>query len=167
MHPNHTSSPFLPSEDTLVDAIAYTPPIPIDSLSLSPQLSSSDSSPRRYPNAPPGHHTASQENHTSPLPKRFKFYAIRFGRTNNIICRSWAECASTSSATLTHNTNPSLPTPKPSPTYAKLHLSTPDDKTCPTQPLSPKCTPSNHILFPNLPASASPCGSKASTISPK
>ncbi len=26
-------------------------------------------------------------------PKRFKFYAIRFGRTNNIICRSWTECS--------------------------------------------------------------------------
>jgi hypothetical protein len=82
-------SPSLPLEDTLVDAIAYTPPISVEALSIS----SSDSSPRRYPNAPPGHHTASQENPTSPLPKRFKFYAIRLVRTNNIICRSWTECA--------------------------------------------------------------------------
>jgi hypothetical protein len=83
-------SPFLPLQDTLVDAIAYTPPISVESLSIS----SSTSSPTRYPNASPGHHTASQDNPTSPLPKRFKFYAIRFGRTNNIICRSWTECAS-------------------------------------------------------------------------
>jgi hypothetical protein len=81
--------PFLPLDDTLVDAVAYIPPIAVETLSLS----SSNSSPRQYPNAPPGHHTASQENPTSPLPKRFKFYAIRFGRTNNIICRSWTECA--------------------------------------------------------------------------
>ncbi len=82
-------SPLLPLEDTLVDAFAYTSPISIEALSIS----SSNSSHIRYPNAPPGHHTASQENPTSPLPKRFKFYAIRFGRTNNIICRSWTECA--------------------------------------------------------------------------
>jgi hypothetical protein len=82
-------SPFLPLQDTLVDAIAYIPPISVESLSIS----SSTSSPT-HPNAPPGHHTASQDNPTSPLPKRFKFYAIRSGRTNNIICRSWTECAS-------------------------------------------------------------------------
>ena len=81
--------PFLPLNDTLVDAVVYVPPISVESLSLS----SSNASSRQYPNAPPGHHTASQENPTSPLPKRFKFYAIRFGRTNNIICRSWTECA--------------------------------------------------------------------------
>ncbi len=81
--------PFLPLDDTLVDAVAYIPPIAVETLSLS----SSNSSPRQYPNAPPGDHTASQEKPTSPLPKRFKFYAIRFGRTNNIICRSWTECA--------------------------------------------------------------------------
>jgi hypothetical protein len=88
--------PFLPLNDDTIDAVAYTPPltIAIGTLHLSPQSLSATPSPRRYANAPLGHHTASQENRTSPLPKRFKFCAIRFGRTNNIIiCRSWSECA--------------------------------------------------------------------------
>ena len=86
--------PFLPLDDTLIDAVAYLPPISVEPISVEPvSSSSSHTPPRQYPNAPPGHHTASQDNPTSPLPKRFKFYAIRFGRTNNIICRSWTECA--------------------------------------------------------------------------
>jgi hypothetical protein len=84
---------FLPLDDILVDAVAYIPPPSVEALSLSSSNSSPRQSPRQYPNAPPGHHTASQENPTSPLSKRFKFYAIRFGRTNIIICRSWTECA--------------------------------------------------------------------------
>jgi hypothetical protein len=89
---------FIPTVEPTIEAIAYTPSVTMDALSLSSSSSSPNtpSPTRQYPNAPSGHHTASPSNPSnpsSPLSQRLKFYAIRFEMTNNLICRSWSERA--------------------------------------------------------------------------